>query len=330
MRYRIFIMTAVLCIAVFLLSLTGCKQVSDKLQQPTGPDVPGAVTSGNITASPSLPPSEAPSMKPTGAPTGTPSDVPSAAAVVETPVNAEKELQNTDAKLIQLALDIRYKLDLDGDSVSDTLLLRNNKPQWSCDVLFNGTKINDGDDWTWISQAQLIRHTGASPALIYQQDGDDGRCTMSIYTFTDGKAVKVVYRQNAYSRLTPDSLVLTAPVYYFLGNQAVSIEAVINKDFTLTLGNDGWFSVVPAFGSNLPKREYRAKVDIPMRRLENGSYVDATLPAGTRVYPQLINEAITRMIMKTDDGALWMYTRDKAGLHFEEGELFTGCTFAGP
>jgi len=119
-------------------------------------------------------------------------------------------------------------------------------------------------------------------------------------------------------------------VYYFLGNQTVSIEAVIGEDFTLELCNDGWFTVISASDTSMPEREYRAKVDIPMKRFEKGAYVDATLPAGTRVYPQFINEAQTKMIMKTDDSTLWMYTRDSAGLHFEEGDLFEGCMFAGP
>ncbi len=242
----------------------------------------------------------------------------------------EEKLTLNDVGVHKLDLNTEYSVDLDGDGVPDTLRLHNNNPQWSCEVLFNGDKINDGDDWQWISQAHLIRRAGNSVALIYQQDGDGNMCTTSIYTFTDGKAKKTEYRRYAYSFLTDDSLLLTTPVYYFLGNQFVSIEAAINADFTLTLGNDGWFKVITEHDSGSAEDVYRSKTEIPMLRLENGEYVEAKLPAGTRVYPQFIDEAQTRMIMKTDDGALWMYVRDSAGLHFEESDLFDGCTYAGP
>jgi hypothetical protein len=231
----------------------------------------------------------------------------------------------TEVGIHQLETDIEYIADLDGDGVQDSLVLRNNEQLWGCDVLFNGEKIN-ADDWAWIGQAHLIRRTGDFIALIYQQDGSDDYRSTSIYTFADGKASKTEYCNYAYSALTPDSLQLTAPVYYFLGNQTVSIEAAIGEDFTLTLGNDGWFTVI----TDWQGREYRAKVDIPMQRLENGEYIDATILAGMRVYPQLIDASEMRMIMTTDDGALWMYTRDSARYHFEEGDLFDGCIFAGP
>jgi hypothetical protein len=202
-----------------------------------------------------------------------------------------------------------------------------------------GEKINEDDVWQRITQAHLIRRADNSIALIYQQNGDQDQCTTSIFTFADGEAVRTEYRDDSYNALTPESLLLTAPVFYFLGNQTVSNEAAIGEDFTLTLGNDGWFTVISASDSGMPEREYRAKVDIPMQRLGNGGdvnstlhgvHVDDTLQAGTRVYPLLINEAQTRMIIKTDDGTLWMYTRDSAGYHFEEGDLFDGCTYAGP
>lgn len=157
----------------------------------------------------------------------------------------EEKLALNDVGVHMLDLYTKYSVDLDGDGAPDTLELLNNKPEWSCAVLFNGDKINDGDDWEWISRAHLIRRA-------------------------------------------------------------------------------------EEYVSGLPEAAYRSKTEVPMRRLENGEYVEALLPAGTRVYPLFIDEAQTRMIMKTDDGALWMYVRDSAGLHFEEGDQFEGCTYAGP
>ncbi len=311
-RYKLCVVATTLCFMVCVLSLIGCEQKNSEQSQ--SPDITESAGIEHIAA-------------PTAsAPLAEPSDDASA----KVSGDEEHELSFRNVGVLKLDTNTKYSFDLDGNGVTDTLELRNNEPQWSCDVLFNAKKINNSDDWTSISQAHLIYRADDSVALIYQQDGDGGNCTTSIYTFTEGKAIKTEYRRNAYSLKAHDSLLLTAPVFYFLGNQAVSIEAAINKDFTLTLGNDGWFAVITEPYSGKLENKYRAKVDIPMQRFEDGKYTDATLPAGTRVYPQLINEAQTRMIMKTDDGTLWMYTRDSAGLHFEEGELFEGCTYAGP
>lgn len=306
MRNRLLTAAITMCFVIFLLSLSGCKRESKTAGQSASPEAAETASAGIEAA---------------------PSDEAGPAA----PIPAEQEILNFDAGVYKLETNIEYIADLDGDGVPDRILLRRNDPPWSCDVLYNGEKINEGDDWKLISQAHLIRRADDLTALIYQQDGDGGICTTSIYTFADGIATRAEYCPYAHSFQTPDVLQLTAQVYYFLGNQGVSIEAAIGEDFTLELGNDGWFTVIPAFfDTSMPEREYRAKVDIPMQRFENGAYTDAALPAGTRVYPQLINEAQTKMIMKTDDGTLWMYTRDSAGLHFEEDDLFEGCVFAGP
>ncbi len=312
-RPRVFVVTLAFCLTACVLCLLGCEQANETYKQSASPAITEKASIDNETVSPASASFAEPSAEPTDDAIGE---------------NIAQVVLNTDDGVHQLNVNTEYIIDLDGDSVPDRLLLQNYDP-WPCDVLYNTEKINP-DYGTWIGQAHLIRRTDGSSALICQQDGNDSWSVTCIYTFTSGKASKAEYRDYEYSLFSPDTLQLTGQVFYFLGNQAVSIEATINIDFTLTLGNDGWFTVITAFGPDVPKREHRAKVDIPMQRLENGAYVDATLPAGTRVYPQLIDEAQTRMIIKTDDGTLWMYTRDSAGLHFEEGDLFDGCTYAGP
>jgi len=146
------LLTAVItmCFIAFLLCLSACKRESGTTGQSARPEAAETVSAG-IEATPSV---SAPSDEPPAEPSG---DAGPAA-----PSQAKQEILNIDASIYELETNIEYIADLDGDSDPDTILLRNNEPQWSCDVLFNGEKINEGDDWTWIGRAHLIRRAHIS------------------------------------------------------------------------------------------------------------------------------------------------------------------------
>jgi len=148
-------------------------------------------------------------------------------------------------------------------------------------------------------------------------------------------------------------------IYYFLGNQILYGTVGLADDFTIIYPEEGWFNVVrfksapsyayldlgpiepwdsseswdemmkPAF-EDPEGFIYILRIDLKLKRIVDGRYVDDILAAGMRIRPLKMNIELTRAIVEDINRNIWLLTPEDYPYGVFEEAIFFGCTYAGP
>ncbi|MDR3277305.1 MAG: hypothetical protein LBT12_00910, partial [Oscillospiraceae bacterium] len=229
--------------------------------------------------------------------------------------------------LYDIAENTIYLIDVNGDGVTEEVSISNttftHMVEWPDGTTFESTSqgelyvtVNGKDGESLVSpqyaeDAHFLRRENGAVALIFigrENDYSD----LFIFAFRDTAPVLMEYRSFLrFTSLTPSSLTLEGR-YFFFGNMGVTIDCVLNEDFSLTLANDGFFEVTRFIVDYLI-----TKLPLDAELKTGGEYRDATLPVGSKIRPTFVSETGC-MIFETSDG--------RTGRLFTDGRTINGVS----
>ena len=269
-----------------------------------------------------------------------------------------------------------YNVDMNGDGKPESLTIRNST--YTEDHLWDGKMVpitSVGEMWIeyggqrvdLLSEemsygAIMLRDDNSAALFISSNDYDQPHT--AIFSERNGKLREVDSINLLIEKYDYYSLKLEGSIYYFLGNQYFKGTVGLTKDFTIIHPDGGWFDVERRTSTLLSEYEeqigvngtygyyeyteefydpdgfiYTARIDLPLKLNSNGKYVDAVLQKGTRIRPLKMNIELTRAIIESTDGRLWLletenYPVSTRSTNYGEKEseeaLFNGCIHAGP
>ena len=265
-----------------------------------------------------------------------------------------------------------YLIDLDGDGRQKPLTIRNSSYTadflWGYDIVpitvsgtvwveYSGEKVELS--FESIAYAAIMRREDSSCALFMSSNEYDQPYT-TILSVKDGSLTIVDNIRLQIAALQYFSMDLFGDIYYFLGNQHLSGTVGLASDFSIIYPEGGWFNVKMRTSTMLSKYQeykggngvygdyvgteyfydadgfiYTARIDLPLKRIVGEEYKAAVLQAGTRIRPLKMNIELTRAIVESSDGRLWLlepehYPDTGQSISFKEDAIFDGCTHAGP
>jgi len=241
---------------------------------------------------------------------------------------------------------ITCNVDLNGDGKTEPLTIYPGLGAW---VEYGGQKtVFVPDTPADIQYGAIIRRDGGGAALVVELSIIDSQ-KANIYAVNNGQLQETDELGFAIANLAPDSIDVYSLVTYFLGDQILYGTVGLSADFKIVYPSDGFFNVAKSsdpvlqyFGNPVTSDWFTLKVDLPVQKLVNSQYVDATMSAGTQITPQKMNLDVTKAIVEDSSGATWLLTADRSsdrvwpsyrlasGTLLPEEQVFDGCIYAGP
>jgi hypothetical protein len=226
------------------------------------------------------------------------------------------------------------RFDLDGDGAEDTFLTRNEGWSEPCILAVSGAQAEFSTGA--VGRLFLLRTEDNATALVICTYSDDNYAVTHIFTYADGT---VTLADFCYMDIAECGMDSGKPYIRFegglraIGNQGTLGSVVLNDDFTMNWSNGEWLDIYALYDGR--ERHYTSLTDIPLKRLKNGAYEDAVLPAGTVVAIYQVTRDAKSARIKAADGGVWLVEFDEAHMLFPtiggipDSELFDGVGYAG-
>lgn len=244
----------------------------------------------------------------------------------------------SEAGIYELANNVIYELDFNGDGVSEEFALVDTTQEYT--MVRNGeleTCTGDKDLYLTINGAVYadtgIRY-GSYAYLLKKENGSIGLAVCGelpgyhflfyLYRMDGAEPVLMFDEMLQLSQLTMDSFFLSGTIS-FLGTRPACIGCTLNEDFSVTYQNDGFY--------DLGHRPLTTKVDLSVEMLENGEYIEKTLPAGSTIYLTGTNKTGC-CLFELDDGSAGRFYFEVRGFSSyidgkQEEDVFNGIVYAG-
>ena len=170
----------------------------------------------------------------------------------------------------------------------------------------------------------LIKENG-SVGLIVCGEMPDDNYVFDVYRFEDGKPVRMGGGGLKLSDLTMQSFKQSGTIYLF-GNHTATIHCALNEDFTYTYLDDGYYELLP--------QPLTTKMEILVFILEDGEYIEKSIPSGEVIIPTRISPEGCMFFEMEDgrEGKLYFTTGEGMSSYVNgkhEEDVFDGIYYAG-